>query len=112
MTNSFPTRRSSDLAGKGRDDRGRYRPVGIQRRLRGDRHGVRAAAEPARGPDESERSEEHTSELQSLMRLSYAVLCLKKKNKKPTSIHNTYYISHNDNIPKYISCKFYTIKIS
>src|SRR3546814_9988271 len=26
------------------------------------------------------RSEEHTSELQSLMRLSYAVLCLKKKN--------------------------------
>src|SRR3546814_5920512 len=27
------------------------------------------------------RSEEHTSELQSLMRLSYAVLCLKKKNK-------------------------------
>src|SRR3546814_3206040 len=28
------------------------------------------------------RSEEHTSELQSLMRNSYAVLCLKKKNKK------------------------------
>src|SRR3546814_2523112 len=28
------------------------------------------------------RSEEHTSELQSLMRTSYAVLCLKKKNKK------------------------------
>src|SRR3546814_6962569 len=31
-----------------------------------------------------ERSEEHTSELQSLMRISYAVFCLKKKNK-----HNT-----------------------
>src|SRR3546814_7639871 len=34
------------------------------------------------------RSEEHTSELQSLMRISYAVFCLKKKknnNKKPTS---------------------------
>src|SRR3546814_4716510 len=31
------------------------------------------------------RSEEHTSELQSLMRISYAVFCLKKKNnKKPT----------------------------
>src|SRR3546814_4741233 len=30
------------------------------------------------------RSEEHTSELQSLMRISYAVFCLKKKN-KPTS---------------------------
>src|SRR3546814_1280800 len=31
------------------------------------------------------RSEEHTSELQSLMRISYAVLCLKKKNKYTTS---------------------------
>src|SRR3546814_1574955 len=29
-----------------------------------------------------ERSEEHTSELQSLMRISYAVFCLKKKTKK------------------------------
>src|SRR3546814_4719733 len=32
-------------------------------------------------PDGSFRSEEHTSELQSLMRISYAVFCLKKKNK-------------------------------
>src|SRR3546814_15331207 len=31
---------------------------------------------------ERARSEEHTSELQSLMRISYAVFCLKKKNKK------------------------------
>src|SRR3546814_3309882 len=31
---------------------------------------------------EHARSEEHTSELQSLMRISYAVFCLKKKNKK------------------------------
>src|SRR3546814_9879353 len=30
------------------------------------------------------RSEEHTSELQSLMRISYAVFCLKKKNIQPT----------------------------
>src|SRR3546814_8441372 len=30
----------------------------------------------------SNRSEEHTSELQSLMRISYAVFCLKKKNTK------------------------------
>src|SRR3546814_6601053 len=30
---------------------------------------------------EAERSEEHTSELQSLMRNSYAVFCLKKKNR-------------------------------
>src|SRR3546814_1785858 len=39
------------------------------------------------------RSEEHTSELQSLMRISYAVFCLKKKKKTQTknghTIHNT-----------------------
>src|SRR3546814_2179278 len=34
------------------------------------------------------RSEEHTSELQSLMRISYAVFCLKKKNKELTMITN------------------------
>src|SRR3546814_3631921 len=33
------------------------------------------------GRDEGHRSEEHTSELQSLMRISYAVFCLKKKNR-------------------------------
>src|SRR3546814_17725658 len=33
-----------------------------------------------------DRSEEHTSELQSLMRISYAVFCLKKKNKTETNI--------------------------
>src|SRR3546814_1802515 len=33
-------------------------------------------------PSFSFRSEEHTSELQSLMRISYAVFCLKKKNKQ------------------------------
>src|SRR3546814_4643821 len=32
--------------------------------------------------NEVDRSEEHTSELQSLMRISYAVFCLKKKNNK------------------------------
>src|SRR3546814_1895676 len=32
----------------------------------------------------SQRSEEHTSELQSLMRISYAVFCLKKKNSNQT----------------------------
>src|SRR3546814_8565320 len=35
-------------------------------------------ARPWRGLGQSQRSEEHTSELQSLMRISYAVLCLKK----------------------------------
>src|SRR3546814_7442596 len=33
------------------------------------------------------RSEEHTSELQSLMRISYAVFCLKKKNKYSKQSH-------------------------
>src|SRR3546814_2588222 len=33
------------------------------------------------GGGDDRRSEEHTSELQSLMRISYAVFCLKKKNK-------------------------------
>src|SRR3546814_2024057 len=33
------------------------------------------------------RSEEHTSELQSLMRISYAVFCLKKKKIRYTTIH-------------------------
>src|SRR3546814_3007350 len=39
------------------------------------------------------RSEEHTSELQSLMRLSYAVFCLKKKTNQNTTtiIHKTTY---------------------
>src|SRR3546814_4777791 len=41
------------------------------------------AAKPA--PRRQPRSEEHTSELQSLMRISYAVFCLKKKNK--SSMH-------------------------
>src|SRR3546814_5357792 len=35
------------------------------------------------------RSEEHTSELQSLMRISYAVFCLKKKKKTKTMYHST-----------------------
>src|SRR3546814_4404716 len=39
-----------------------------------------------------ERSEEHTSELQSLMRISYAVFCLKKKKNK-----NKVYISNQQN---------------
>src|SRR3546814_4744419 len=35
-------------------------------------------------PEDAERSEEHTSELQSLMRISYAVFCLKKKKFEST----------------------------
>src|SRR3546814_7960673 len=48
-----------------------------------DRHHNRRPSEPhAAIFDPLQRSEEHTSELQSLMRISYAVFCLKKKNKQ------------------------------
>src|SRR3546814_4071681 len=43
------------------------------------------------------RSEEHTSELQSLMRTSYAVFCLKKKNKTThiiSPLHHSHQLSH------------------
>src|SRR3546814_2103544 len=41
------------------------------------------------------RSEEHTSELQSLMRISYAVFCLKKKNKTRGPINTTEHVQTN-----------------
>src|SRR3546814_9975051 len=41
------------------------------------------------------RSEEHTSELQSLMRISYAVFCLKKKTKHTTN-NKTVTVNHNN----------------
>src|SRR3546814_1619175 len=50
------------------------------------RHRARGAADIARRRSASHRgprSEEHTSELQSLMRISYAVFCLKKKTTTP-----------------------------
>src|SRR3546814_1398841 len=62
-----------------------------QRRVVGALRELQHVAEPAAGGDEladhragkgeadRHRSEEHTSELQSLMRISYAVFCLKKK---------------------------------
>src|SRR3546814_4226107 len=53
-------------------------PIEAQLRAILQRRGAEVAKDP--------RSEEHTSELQSLMRISYAVFCLtkKKKNKIPT----------------------------
>src|SRR3546814_4606559 len=60
----------------------------------------------ARNDGRQGRSEEHTSELQSLMRISYAVFCLKKKKKKTTkdTMHNEQEQKHNHraNIGKYI----------
>src|SRR3546814_4460839 len=95
---------SSDLAGHAAEerrtaaDRDRHRPqraaqpLAGRRRGRGRRGGeerrrpVRRAGEgqalPAAGAADDPRSEEHTSELQSLMRISYAVFCLKKKKNK------------------------------
>src|SRR3546814_4182528 len=62
--------------------RGGVRWVGEQQRRPGNRAdgGGRAAA-----LEELARSEEHTSELQSLMRISYAVFCLKKKKNWSTT---------------------------
>src|SRR3546814_8486058 len=45
---------------------------------------LRVRARESRDNPDEERSEEHTSELQSLMRLSYAVFCLKKKTNHHT----------------------------
>src|SRR3546814_3040051 len=60
---------------RGRDRRGEHRSRAAQHpRLLRAAHGFQPRA----------RSEEHTSELQSLMRISYAVFCLKKKKKNNT----------------------------
>src|SRR3546814_6096000 len=47
--------------------------------------------------DDLGRSEEHTSELQSLMRISYAVFCLKKKKQKTKYTLKLHKNSKNDN---------------
>src|SRR3546814_2561855 len=48
---------------------------------------------PATVMEPSSRSEEHTSELQSLMRISYAVFCLKKKKIKKIKYNNRHDIN-------------------
>src|SRR3546814_5210951 len=57
------------------------------------RDGGAAVVDGNAGQRRAERSEEHTSELQSLMRISYAVFCLKKKKNKcrnKTDNHHTH----------------------
>src|SRR3546814_1046100 len=107
MTHSFPTRRSSDLDGTAVDNQGSFQIDHANVRSQGSGfanagvvtiadagllevtgsyiqssgstvlHGGTLAADVV---DIGQgRSEEHTSELQSLMRISYAVFCLKKK---------------------------------
>src|SRR3546814_3308298 len=76
-----------DLDQIARHDDAEHRPheglkEGEEARDRVLRRHVIARIEDDERPDaEDERSEEHTSELQSLMRISYAVFCLKKKKK-------------------------------
>src|SRR3546814_6614747 len=98
LTLSFPTRRSSDLrrsgassarrpaaspcrdrrsGSRGRSSARRRHPPMPASRCPCFRAAARRRGTKSRGPS---RSEEHTSELQSLMRISYAVFCLKKKN--------------------------------
>src|SRR3546814_5468832 len=58
-----------------------------------EKAGLSARIQPSSGT----RSEEHTSELQSLMRISYAVFCLKKKNnKKKTHTSTTHPIPQSN----------------
>src|SRR3546814_4311195 len=62
---------------------------------RSDRAAFVSTSPPAstRAASSKRRSEEHTSELQSLMRISYAVFCLKKKQKQ----HTRYQLQHTLN---------------
>src|SRR3546814_1116472 len=86
-----------------------FRSVGVLQLDVDRRHGQDQAGEAAHGEHEDEadgeqhrrleghgalphRSEEHTSELQSLMRISYAVFCLKKKTN--TKIKQTNLLMH------------------
>src|SRR3546814_5120543 len=54
-------------------------------------HGAPNPKDSRMRPASADRSEEHTSELQSLMRISYAVFCLKKKKPTQTTIQHTTY---------------------
>src|SRR3546814_8678938 len=70
--------------------RGRAQRAVVERRRRASRkarilHRARSTPEERRIPRRG-RSEEHTSELQSLMRTSYAVFCLKQKNTNKNKI--------------------------
>src|SRR3546814_5817045 len=66
--------------GRGAHDRLRARPLHDRRRAIFARSLRRGSGAACNESSSSMRSEEHTSELQSLMRISYAVFSLKKKN--------------------------------
>src|SRR3546814_4367897 len=76
MSNAFPIRRAASICGRKR--------------------AICAGLLKITWSDAFIRSEEHTSELQSLMRISYAVFCLKKKKKqKEKTQHTTSTITDN-----------------
>src|SRR3546814_7532296 len=79
-----------DCAGDAGRNQARHIGIGFPRPGTGDEE-----ENEGRDGGPSDRSEEHTSELQSLMRISYAVFCLKKK-KKTTDLTptNTYSSAH------------------
>src|SRR3546814_3926713 len=104
MTHSFPTRRSAELVRHRQNRRSKSpaaKPVMANPPAPASAPQTKALRRPARsdhmapnncdsahtsmntaiGSAAITRSEEHTSELQSLMRISYAVFCLKKQNK-------------------------------
>src|SRR3546814_2472451 len=100
-THSFPTRRSSDLLAysplafgmlSGKYEQGE-RPAGAR---------ITLFSRFARytNPQSQARSEEHTSELQSLMRISYAVFCVKKKKSHIYKKHNRACEQHENNTTK------------
>src|SRR3546814_8971427 len=71
-----------------------HRQARVDQRL-GTAHACRRAMTPGR--TRIGRSEEHTSELQSLMRISYAVFCL-KKNTKTTRLNNIHKLDRTTSI--------------
>src|SRR3546814_10564677 len=91
-------RRGADQAGRRRSRYGGGRGVARRGadRAGADRAPNRGAAKVDARPQKPHRSEEHTSELQSLMRISYAVFCLKKKKYK----YQLHY-KHNSHIANY-----------
>src|SRR3546814_4118876 len=81
--------REEESREEGRSAQGREEGPGEEGRRKEDGEEGRAPQDRQEGTGKEghERSEEHTSELQSLMRISYAVFCMKKK--KPHTLSHT-----------------------
>src|SRR3546814_6316858 len=96
-----------DLGADEEVDRPRLHRADQRRRRFRPRQGVAGHHRLARLREEHprlfRRSEEHTSELQSLMRISYAVFCLKKKNNKNETLryHHTRHEIKRDKLSKH-----------